>query len=150
MSKNWFKTLTAILSLVITSILVVGVVYALQPSNTNLVGTWINVNPNTRSIVKIIITDNGAGGTRIHAYGSCTPTSCDWGTVPGITYSKSVSQSVGNAFTATYKSGFAIKLVTGNIVVTASGPRLKVITYTRFTDGSNRYNYYSSDTFYKE
>jgi hypothetical protein len=41
--------------------------------------TWVNDDPNTGGITKIIITN--AGQTlNIHPYGKCHPTDCDWGT----------------------------------------------------------------------
>ncbi|WP_044398112.1 hypothetical protein [Lacinutrix sp. Hel_I_90] len=50
------------------------------PTSTNtstIDGTWENTDKNTRSITKIIISNNG---TKIQAFGKCSPKDCDWGT----------------------------------------------------------------------
>lgn len=41
-------------------------------------GLWVNTDSKTRSITKINISSNT---TRLRAWGSCSPTDCDWGTV---------------------------------------------------------------------
>ncbi len=44
--------------------------------------TWLNDDPATNGITKIIITNTGQT-LHIHPYGKCTPTDCDWGTLSG-------------------------------------------------------------------
>jgi cathepsin L len=41
-------------------------------------GNWTNIDPNTRGITKINVS-NTAAYPVIHAYGQCSPTDCDWG-----------------------------------------------------------------------
>lgn len=43
-------------------------------------GTWVNDNPKTQDIPKLIISNVGQT-LYVHGYGACTPTYCDWGTV---------------------------------------------------------------------
>lgn len=43
-------------------------------------GTWLNDDSATSGVTKIIITHLGGQNLRIHPYGKCTPTDCDWGT----------------------------------------------------------------------
>ena len=113
----------------------------LVPSSSALVKTWVNTDPATRGMVKIVIAAAG-GGVSAHAFGACTPTPCDWGTVPGKVFSANVSSSTGIAFTAHYSFGFKNTTVTGHL----NGKNLIVETFDEFTDGSARNNYYSSYT----
>lgn len=43
-------------------------------------GTWLNTDPATQGITKIIITHLGSQNLRVHPYGKCVPVDCDWGT----------------------------------------------------------------------
>jgi serine/threonine-protein kinase len=42
-------------------------------------GTWVNDDPNTRGITRLIITNSGDAIT-VHGYGACVPSDCDWNT----------------------------------------------------------------------
>lgn len=147
--KNRLHLLSVSLILALFSFLFVGVAHALAPSNTNLLGTWENVDPNTRGIIRIIIANNGAGGITVHPFGACHPNPCDIGQVRALVYSNSVGDGVGMHFTANIKSDFAKTILTGTVRNSPRGPRLRVNSYTKFTDGSNRYNYSSTASFQK-
>jgi hypothetical protein len=114
---------------------------ALLVSPAPLAGTWKNIDPATRSMVKLVVTVAGTG-LSVEAFGACSPTPCDWGRVPAVPYAATVSTSPAVAFTATYKFSFKQTIVTGHI----SGKNLIVETFDVFTDGSGRSNYYSSNT----
>ena len=109
-----------------------------------LVGTWANIDPATRGIVKIVIAA-AATGILVHAYGACSPTPCDWGSVSGLAYAANVSSNAGVAFTATYNFGFKQTFMTGHL----NGRLLAVETFDHFTDGSGRSDYYSAYTMQK-
>jgi len=109
----------------------------LLPSPIDLLGTWVNVDSNTRGIVKIIL--GSARTLRVHAYGACHPTPCDWGTVDGLTYGNSVSSNRAVAFSVMYQLGFKTTIMTGHL----QRGYLVVETYDHFTDSSGRYDYYS-------
>src|SRR5579871_353978 len=106
---------------------------------TPLVGTWTNVDPSTRGIVKAMIAVSGTG-INVHLYGACSPTPCDWGTVHGLTYSNNVSGASAVAFSAMYNFGFKQTIVTGHL----SGVQLTLETYDTFLDGSGRSAYFST------
>lgn len=113
-------------------------------SAATLVGTWTNVDTATRDLVKVVIT--GAGTSiNVNPYGACSPAPCNWGVEPAIAYAASVSTTPAVAFTTTFKFSFAVVVVTGHIL----GKQLIVETFTEFTDGSGRSNYYSSNTMAK-
>jgi hypothetical protein len=85
-----------------------------QPSATpaipSFTGTWLNDNSATGSVVKLIISEVGSR-VKVHAFGSCHPTPCDWGTQPG---------TVDNgAATVAWDQGFVKRNMT--LTLTASG-----------------------------
>ena len=110
----------------------------------SLVGTWVNVNPATQDIVKVVLTNNG-GALGVHAYGACVPTPCDWGQVTGQAYSASVAGGSAVGFTANYKFAFKNTILTGHL----DGAHLVVDDFNVFTDGSGRSPYFTEGTFKK-
>jgi hypothetical protein len=109
-----------------------------------LVGTWNACDAATRSLVRIVIAASGAGIT-VHAFGACTPSPCDWGSVPGLAYSANVSSSIAVAFTARYEFKFKETIVTGVL----DNGSLIVETFNHFTDNSGRSDYYTRGYFCK-
>ncbi len=112
---------------------------------TNLLGDWINIDPNTRGITRIVITSN-SGVLNVHVYGSCVPTDCDWGTTTGTPYAKSVDAMRAKAFTANYDAGFAKTILTGQ----RKGSYLRLSDFTHFTDNSDRSDYFSAGIFQRQ
>ncbi len=55
-----------------------GSTWTRQSNTPNLTGTWRNTDSNTGSITRLVVTSNS---TRVQAFGKCSPTDCDWGTV---------------------------------------------------------------------
>ena len=45
-------------------------------------GTWVNQNPNTANNTRLVITQNDSE-LKVHAWGKCSPTDCDWGEESG-------------------------------------------------------------------
>jgi outer membrane protein assembly factor BamB len=107
-------------------------------ARTALLGTWVNCDAATAGLVKLIIAASGAG-VQVHAFGACTPTPCDWGTVPGIAYAADVSSGTAVAFSAQYQFAFKKTIVVGHV----DAGSLLVETFDHFTDGSGRSSYYS-------
>jgi hypothetical protein len=100
------------------------------------VGSWTNVDPNTRNITRVIISNAMTTSAMIHVFGSCTP-ECDWG-ITSATYSNGVLHAV-------YEQGFAtqtltLKLVNGQLVVT---------DFCDFTVADGRTDFTATDTFRK-
>jgi hypothetical protein len=124
-----------------------------QPASATLgqlLGDWKNVNPSTRDIVRIMITDTG-GGIEVHVWGACSPTPCDWGTRQAIPYAPNVSEPLpadAQYLEADFPQSFAqVKVIIGP----AAGPggELRAISLTRFTDNSGRSNDVNTDMFKK-
>ncbi|WP_156898261.1 hypothetical protein [Methylocapsa acidiphila] len=104
-----------------------------HPNPPQIAGTWINLDPNTRSIPQLTVANN-----QLHVWGACHPTNCDWG-VTNLN-----SGPTAGVYTASYNQGFSIKNVT--LSLNAAG-QLTVTTATHFTDNSGRPDYSSSDRF---
>jgi hypothetical protein len=110
-----------------------------------LLGTWVNTDFSTNNTVRIQLFTL-FGSFYVHGWGACSPSPCNWGTVSGRVYSTGTTSSVGVAFTATYTFSFKQTIVTGYL----AGPYLIVQTYNHFTDGSARYDYYTTERFVKK
>lgn len=113
---------------------------AVVVSPAPLLGTWINVDHNTRDLVRVVIAQAGNEIT-VHAFGACSPNPCDWGQMAGMVYSESVSLAPAVAFTTQYKFGFSEVIMTGHLYEGA----MFVECFTHFTDNSGRADYYSMD-----
>ena len=110
------------------------------PTIDPLIGTWVNCDHQTRSLVRLMIEPNGKEVT-VHAFGACTPNPCDWGKVQGMIYAENVTSRTVVAFAATYTFGFAQVVLTAHLLKGA----LMVESFTHFTDNSNRADFYSLD-----
>jgi len=109
-----------------------------------LAGTYTNIDHATRDIVKLVIAVAGTGIT-VHAFGACSPTPCDWGSVSGLAYAANVSSSPAIAFSAAYRFSFSQVILTGRV----QGKQLIVDAFTHFTDGSGRSDYYMTNVMAK-
>jgi hypothetical protein len=114
-------------------------------SLSQFAGTWTNIDANTRGIPTLDISVSGSSAT-VHSWGACTPTPCDWGTVDAYAFAPDVSSDISSnaqALMAVFDSGFSVT----TMIITPSGQRLKVDTYTHFADSSGRSDYVSHYTF---
>jgi hypothetical protein len=117
---------------------------AFAGSASTMVGTWVNVDRNTRGITKVIITESG-NQYEIQAFGSCSPTDCDWGKSALTTYGENVQDATHKAGTTQFNPGFAQTLLT----VKQAGNQINLDGFTRFTDNSGRQNYHNRHTLRK-
>jgi hypothetical protein len=102
----------------------------------DLNGTWVNADAHTSGFIRILI-----DGTTVHPYGNCTSRPCDWGIVEGRIYGASVRSPAPVAMTATVDNNFDEVVIT--LLLETDG-RLRVDSFTHFTDGSQRADYHSS------
>lgn len=123
-----------------------GYPFGFPPSaQPRLAGDW---KAASNAVVELKIGISG-GVPDVHAFGSCSPTACDMGSVRGITYGANISATVGNTVLAPYSFGFkneqlVITFVAGR---TAAADRVVVANYNEFTDGSGRSNYVVNESF---
>ena len=99
-------------------------------------GKWENIDAKTRGVTRLVISivDSKA---KVHAYGSCEPSDCDWGEVEGVAYAPSVDSKLketAQAITVSYAGGETIM-----VVRPIANDRLQVEIFTRFTDKSSAY-----------
>ncbi len=116
-----------------------------------LLGNWTNVDSNTRDIVRNLITDAG-GAIQVQAWGACSPTPCDWGTVKATPYAPNVSSPLpadAQYLQAEFTTSFSVATLVIGPAPTAPNGELSVIALTRFTDNSGRSAYASADLFKK-
>jgi hypothetical protein len=119
-------------------------------SRTQLVGTWVNVNPATGGIVKVVIT-NGWFGFRIRTFGACSPTPCDHGSIAASPFSKSVTSNVATGLSAIYDHGFVKVLVTAKRTAQYDGGTfLELETRSAFAAGDTRKDYTRNELFRKQ
>lgn len=112
------------------------------------IGNWVNVDPNTRGVTRIVIRRAG-GAVRLGAFGQCHPTDCDWGTVNALPYGPSVTTNPlaqTRALLARFAPAHARILM---LVERVSGARLRAKVLTRFVDASGRRNYVRTYLFRK-
>jgi hypothetical protein len=113
---------------------------AQQPAARNsLNGTWINVDPATRGIVRIQI-----NGEKVHPYGACHPDLCDWGVLKAKSFASTVDSKNSIALLTKKKTSFNQSQLT---LALGAGGKLRVEVLTHFTDGSGRTDYRTVDTF---
>ena len=90
-------------------------------------GTWVNTDPLTRGITRLLLGDNGDGSYGVHSFGACVPTDCDGGSANTVATS-------AYADTVTYTYSFK----TATYTLTNAGPYLRAAVVNHFTDGTNR------------
>jgi hypothetical protein len=111
-----------------------------------LFGTWANTNPATRSVADIVIGGNRSG-IEVDGFGSCSPSNCQWGNVPGTVFGANVSSGAGGSFEASWDFGFSRTVLLGTLSARGRVPVLTVSELTTFTDHSGRSNYAVTETF---
>jgi hypothetical protein len=113
-----------------------------------LAGTWVNTNHATNSMRDIVVATSDRGIT-VDGFGACTPTSCEWGRIPGTVFGPNVSAKAGTAFAAQWNFGFSRIVVLATYGIVRKVPTLTVQEFTTFTDASARSNYAVAETFTK-
>ncbi|MDT4926909.1 MAG: hypothetical protein QOG01_4622 [Pseudonocardiales bacterium] len=152
------KQFARVLGLATMSALAVGLAAPAQASpvppkpSSALLGTWVNTNSSSNSVKQVIVTPNRAGSVSVDAFGACTPTLCEWGSVPAIVYGTSVSSTTGATFQSNQRflSGsteWSRTTLFGSVAKTSVGLRLTLRELTVFEDGSGRKNYKVTETF---
>jgi hypothetical protein len=117
-----------------------------------LSGTWVNVNSGTHSVKQVVVAPSRNGSVSVDAFGSCTPTLCEWGRVPAIVYGTNVSSTTGATFQTrqffvSAKKEWSRTTLFGSLAKTKSGLRLTLRELTVFEDGSGRRNYGVTENF---
>jgi len=98
-----------------------------QQINIGINGTWVNTDPNTKDITKVIISKNGS---QIQAYGKCHPRDCDWKTTALKTY-KDPLWGGRNGYRAFYDQGFGTRTIS---ILQIGGQKIVLRLSTKYKD----------------
>lgn len=92
------------------------------------IGTWTNIDRNTRGITKMVFGGDGGGKINVHVWGKCSPQDCDWGW-------KSCNSHYDGHLFAQYRNNVSVTDLTMNMTNIST---LAVKANTRYTDNSGR------------
>jgi hypothetical protein len=109
-----------------------------RPSG-RLLGNWKNVDPTSRSLLRIVV-----DRTSIRPYSSCAGSECDWGRIRTQSFASQVEGHDTAALLASVDDRVGKRVIT--LMPEADG-RLKVQVFTHFMDASERSDYVSTDYF---
>jgi hypothetical protein len=112
----------------------------------SLPGVWINTNRDSRGIVKVVVATRNSKLV-VRAFGAADPEPNDWGeTEADHIYAGSISSRIAAGFTAWYHFDFSQIHLQANW----NQGLLVLATFTSFTDGSRRSDYFSREFFHRE
>ncbi len=113
------------------------VLFPQTPPADLITGSWLN--DNTQGGITQVVVRQEKGRTLVHAWGSCTPSDCDWG--------ETAAEQWNGTMLASWDHGFAIARM--QLVPQPDG-RLLVVHRTEFRDGSGRTDNGSANFFSRE
>jgi len=114
-----------------------------QPIDTSaLPGIWINSNPDTNGIARIVMSESG-GNLSLQTYAVGPDRLIDWGTVAVNVFAATPSSRVAAGFTCTYDFGFVETELQGMIMKGL----LVLAQLHRFKDESGRADYFVREYF---
>ncbi|HEY1631038.1 MAG TPA: hypothetical protein VGF56_06965 [Rhizomicrobium sp.] len=133
------------LSIALGAASLVGALSFAAPASADVgyfLGHWDNVDHTTSNIPRVHISPAGGWDVKVHAWGQCHPTDCDWGTSVGH-YEAGWG---GEKIKVQFNSGFSLtKLELRH----GGGDQLQYKAHTEFTDGSGRAPYNVAGDFYR-
>ncbi|MGD1875681.1 MAG: hypothetical protein ACFB02_21835 [Mastigocoleus sp.] len=130
----------------LTTTITAGAIAPAMAAPRDFVGTWVNSDTNTRGITKIVVRRAPGNKLVISTFGKCHPTDCKWGAKRLSTYGTSVQDKNHRYATTIYNKKFATTFL--NIGLSGRN-RLRLQSFTKFTDNSGRQNYSSRAVFVK-
>jgi hypothetical protein len=100
-----------------------------QADISQLKGTWVNSGSN--GIAEVRIRGNLNNGLKIRAFGSCSPSNCDWGKVRAFSFTDNPGQAAKKAdhLMATFNSALATRTMTIGLL---GQNKIRVTTFTDF------------------
>jgi hypothetical protein len=102
-----------------------------------LIGTWVNSNPDTTGIARMVMSQAGEGLT-LQTFAIGPDGLIDWGTTDVTVVGPTASSRAGAGFTAVYDFGFAETRLQGMIMKGL----LVLAQFQRFNDDSERVGYF--------
>jgi hypothetical protein len=136
-SLPWIAGIGALVVIVAAAVIYLAMHHA--PASPSIVGTWKNAGSGRRAedtISSLVISGSGSS-LSMHAFGSCQPAPCDWGTQPAVVD----GQAATATFNLTDQAGSADTNRVASVRVTPNGGNLDVQVQNTFTEqGSSRSN----------
>ena len=109
------------------------------PASPTIVGTWKNSagGRNAEDTIRSLVISGSGSSLSMHAFGSCQPAPCDWGTQPAAMD----GQAATATFNLTDQAGSPDTNRVASVRVTPDGSNLDVLVQNTFTEqGSSRSN----------
>jgi hypothetical protein len=119
-----------------------GPAHAGPPDHSALPGTWINSNPDSSGIARVVVSES-AGGLSARVYAIGPDGLIDWGPSGVSVFTSGPASRAAAGFTCLYDFGFAETLLQGMIL---KGLLVLAQTHT-FKDGSGRADYFVREYF---
>lgn len=110
--------------------------------SSGLIGTWVNSNPETSGIARMIVSESG-GSLSMRSFAIGPDGLIDWGATEVTIFASTASSRSGAGFSCLYDFGFAETLLQGMIMKGL----LVLAQFHRFTDESNRMDYFVREYF---
>lgn len=110
--------------------------------SSGLIGTWVNSNPETSGIARMIVSESG-GSLSMRSFAIGPDGLIDWGATEVTVFASSASSRSGAGFSCLYDFGFAETFLQGMIMKGL----LVLAQFHRFTDESNRMDYFVREYF---
>jgi hypothetical protein len=111
---------------------------------SEMFGEWVNTNPDSSGIARLRVDGDGPDRANLRVWGAATHP-IEWGPAPADLFALSSQSALAKAFSARYQwPGLAVKLqanIKQGVLVVAS--------FTEFSDGSGRSNYFHREFFYR-
>ena len=107
----------------------------------DFLGSWVNADPNTGGITHVTIEKVGPWHVKVHVFGSCHPTDCDWGSVLGHAYTEGVGSPEVKSIVAEFTSSFSQDTI---VFREGHNGSIRMELFVAFTDGSGRNDYVST------
>jgi hypothetical protein len=104
-----------------------------HPHFEDLAGIWHNIDPHTNNLTRVKLEPMAFPDIRVHGWGQCHPTDCDWGGEMG-----QFEPGGGGTVHVTFHSGFSITKLDLN---RDPGDKLSYTMHVKFTDNSGRAPY---------
>ena len=116
--------------------------HAVAPDVSALAGMWVNTNPETTGIARLLMSESG-GNLSVQVYGIGADGLIDWGTTNASLLASAPSSQVAAGFTCRYDFGFAEALLQAMIL-----KGLIVLAQIHsFKDDSRRADYFVREYF---
>jgi len=112
-------------------------------------GKWRNADEKTSGLTTLEISLAG-DHVKVHAWGRCHPTDCDWQSVDATAFARHVRSALprdAQTLLAVFKTSFSESIL---VIDAAEWGKLRVELLTRFTDQSGRSAYSAIYTFSRQ